>query len=409
MDAEYRARHRAPHAPRRRLGPAVALAVTVAAVVGAGAFAGRGLLAGDRGLTVSAPPATRPPATGAASPTPSPSAAGAVTIAAVGDTMLGNTPQLPPFPQTYFSAVRSALRAPIVFGNLEGTLTDDGTSKCARPTPSPTSTGAGPSKTSPPPPPTCFAFRVPPSYAGDLARGGFTIMNNANNHSFDFGTPGLLDTLAALHGAGIAHTGLPEQITIQRAGKIRVAFVGFAPYANTASLLDLSSARTLIRQARAEADIVVVYMHAGAEGSDAQHITGAEEFYVGEDRGNPRAFAHMAIAAGADLVIASGPHVLRGMEFYRGHLVAYSLGDFAGYHNFSTSGALAVSAVLRVRLSGDGAFVAGKIVPVRLTDVGQPVRDALGAAIPMVRSLSRADFGSAAARITRSGEILPPA
>ena len=53
-------------------------------------------------------------------------------------------------------------------------------------------------------------------------------------------------------------------------------------------------------------------MHAGAEGSAADHVTGQEETYLGEDRGNPEAFAHMAIDAGASLVIASGPHVLRG-------------------------------------------------------------------------------------------------
>jgi Putative enzyme of poly-gamma-glutamate biosynthesis (capsule formation) len=48
-------------------------------------------------------------------------------------------------------------------------------------------------------------------------------------------------------------------------------------------------------------------------------VTGREEIYLGEDRGNPEAFAHMAIDAGASLVIASGPHVLRGMQFYHGH------------------------------------------------------------------------------------------
>src|SRR5438477_12763364 len=114
------------------------------------------------------------------------------------------------------------------------------------------------------------------------------------------------------------------------------------------------------------ADVVVVYMHAGAEGSAALHVTGGEETYAGEDRGNPKAFAHMAVGAGADLVIASGPHVLRGMEFYRGRLIAYSLGDFAGYRNFSTVGTLGQSCVLRVRLRGDGTFEWGRVVSLRL-------------------------------------------
>ena len=97
--------------------------------------------------------------------------------------------------------------------------------------------------------------------------------------------------------------------------------------------------------------MVVVYMHAGAEGSAADHVTGREENYLGEDRGNPEAFAHMAIDAGASLVIASGPHVLRGMQFYQGHLIAYSLGNFAGYGNFATGGDLDISVILHVTLS----------------------------------------------------------
>ena len=96
---------------------------------------------------------------------------------------------------------------------------------------------------------------------------------------------------------------------------------------------------------------MVVYMHAGAEGSAADHVTGREEYYLGEDRGNPEAFAHMAIDAGASLVIASGPHVLRGMQFYQGHLIAYSLGNFASYGNFATSGDLGMSVILHVTLS----------------------------------------------------------
>jgi hypothetical protein len=85
---------------------------------------------------------------------------------------------------------------------------------------------------------------------------------------------------------------------VVRARGIKVAFVAFASYPYDASLLDLPAARTLIKRARREARVVVVYMHAGAEGSAADHVTGREEHYLGEDRGNPEAFAHMAIDAG---------------------------------------------------------------------------------------------------------------
>jgi hypothetical protein len=170
----------------------------------------------------------------------------------------------------------------------------------------------------------------------------------------------------------------------------------------------MPAARALIQKAGRRADVVAVYMHAGAEGGDATHVTGSEEVYAGEDRGNPQAFAHAAVDAGADLVIASGPHVLRGMEFYRHRLIAYSLGNFAGYHNFSGGGNLSLSAILRVTLAGDGSFVDGRLVSTHLDGDGRPTPDASHAAVGMVAGLSRADFGRRAARISARGIISPP-
>jgi hypothetical protein len=147
-------------------------------------------------------------------------------------------------------------------------------------------------------------------------------------------------------------------------------------------------------------------MHAGAEGPGADHVTGREEYYLGEDRGNPEAFAHMAIDAGASLVIASGPHVLRGIQFYRGHLIAYSVGNFAGYHDFSTEGDLGISVILRVTLSPAGRFERARIYPVKFTAAGRPVPGGTG--IAFVARLAAEDFGSSAARIQPSGVISPP-
>lgn len=313
-----------------------------------------------------------------------------VTFAAVGDTMLGNTPELPANPGSYLDRVKGQLTGDVVFGNLEGTLTDVSDSpKC----------GGGPSG-------TCYAFRTPPSYARYLAADGFTVMNNANNHSYDYGQAGLEGTIAALHRAGIAQDGLPGEVTVVKAGGEKVAFVGFAPYAQTASLLDLPAARTLIRRAARRAQIVVVAIHAGAEGTDAQHVTGEEEHYLGEDRGNPEAFAKMAVRAGADLVLGSGPHVLRGMEIYRDRLIAYSLGNFSGFHNFATSGVLGASAVLHATLEPDGSFRSGRIASVRLVEAGRPVPDPSGEGAALVRELSREDLGKAAVRVGGSGRIL---
>jgi hypothetical protein len=318
--------------------------------------------------------------------------AGPVTIAAVGDTMLGNTPDLPPSPATYLDPVKPILGhgAQIVFGNLEGTLTTAPGSKC-----SPKSAGK-----------TCFAFRDPPDYVRYLAGAGFTILNDANNHSMDFGPAGQAQTVQTIHAAGLAQTGLPGEITLVTAHGVRVAFLAFAPYGYTASLLDLPAAQALIQKAAREAPVVVVYMHAGAEGADADHVTGREETYVGEDRGDPEAFAHQAIDSGASLVIASGPHVLRGMQFYRGHLIAYSLGNFAGYGNFGTGGNLSLSAILRVTLSATGQFEQGRLYPLQLSGQGQPVPG--GDATAFVAQLSRTDFGPTAARISSLGIIQAP-
>jgi hypothetical protein len=313
-----------------------------------------------------------------------------VTISAVGDTELGNTPQLPSDPVAYFEPVKAALAAPIVFGNLEGTMTDATTSKC-----SPHST-------------QCYAFRVPPSYAAIYHDVGFTVLNAANNHSFDFGSLGAVSTTAALRAVGIAQAGLPGEIGVVRDGTLKVAFVDFAPYENTNDLLNFPAASTLIAHAQTMANIVVVYMHAGAEGATADHVTRSSETFSGENRGNPYAFAHAAIDDGADLVIASGPHVLRGMQWYHGHLIDYSLGDFTNYEDFSASGDLALSGILRVTLSASGSVVAGHFTSILLQPNGQAFVDPSGSAASFVNQLSKDDFGSEGASIEGNGNIALP-
>jgi poly-gamma-glutamate capsule biosynthesis protein CapA/YwtB (metallophosphatase superfamily) len=372
--------------PRETAAPAAATAPGAAGAPAAPA-AGTPAAAIAAGRAVSA--AASSPARAAGGGT---AGSATVTLTAVGDTMLGSTPDLPPSPGTYLSAVKPLLTrgAQVVFGNLEGTLTTATSGKC----------GNGDK-----PHPDCFAFRDPPSYARALKSAGFTVLNDANNHSFDFGAAGQAQTVRSIHAAGLAQTGLPGEITRVKAGKATVAFVAFAPYPYTASLLDLPAARALIKQARRQAQLVVVYMHAGAEGAAADHVTGREETYLGEDRGNPQAFAHMAIDAGASLVIASGPHVLRGMQFYKGHLIAYSLGNFAGYSNFSVHGTMTMSGILRVTLSSSGRFQQGRLYPVELSSAGHPASG--GGAVAFVRQLS-AEFGRTAARFSSSGVITPP-
>src|SRR5207244_1148601 len=143
-------------------------------------------------------------------------------------------------------------------------------------------------------------------------------------------------------------------------------------YPWTSDMRDLSGAAALIGRARAAADTVIVLMHAGAEGTGATHVPVGREVAFGEDRGDTRAFAHAAIDAGADLVLGSGPHVLRGIERYRGHLIAYSLGDFAASGVLPTSGVMGVTGLFEVDLSPRGFPLEGRLTSLTLQAPGIP-------------------------------------
>ena len=292
--------------------------------------------------------------------------------------------------EAYFQASKLDLSGDVVVGNLEGTLTDRGSSKC----------GAGST--------SCFSFRAPPSYARLLSGAGFTIVSLANNHALDYGAVGQADTVAALRKAGLLTTGRPGEIAYATVRGIRVAVLGFAPYPWAQSLLDIPAAQALVRKADDWADLVVVTMHAGAEGVGHQHVQPGAERFLGENRGNAWAFAHAVVRAGADIVVGSGPHVLRGMEWYRNRLVAYSLGNFVGYHALSTRGVSGVSGILQVTLSRTGAWVAGELVPITLAPAGIPRPDPSEAAYGIVRTLSKQDFGKRGMLVSKAGVLRPP-
>ncbi|MDQ6605355.1 MAG: CapA family protein [Actinomycetota bacterium] len=237
----------------------------------------------------------------------------------------------------------------------------------------------------------CFAFQAPAATAGQLRGLGFDLVNQANNHSLDYGTSGRNQTVAALDRAGVAHTGLPGEITVMRTGGTRVAFIGFAPYASTTNLLDIPAAQALVRRAGTRASLVVVIIHAGAEGAGALHVPGGSEFFLGENRGNPRAFAHAVINAGASIVVGSGPHVVRGIEYYHRRLIAYSLGNFVGYHTLGGGGVLSESGILRVRLASGGRLLAGRWFSVHLNN-GLPSPEPSNASAHLAGRLSAEDF-----------------
>ncbi len=364
------------------------LTLVAAACSSGGPAAARNEQEGSSGATTGSAPSSPPTAS---SSTPPPSDTG-VEVSAVGDVIMGATPELPPDDGRHlFDAVADRLTGDVVLGNLDQALTDIATStKC----------GANSSG--------CFAFRTPPSYAGRLREAGFTVLNLANNHSHDFGDAGLRDSQAALTAAGLQYTGMPGQVTLHDVGPLRVAILGFAPYGWAQSLLDIPAAQRLVGQAAEQADVVLVTIHAGAEGADQTHVRPGPEIFLGENRGDAIAFAHAVIDAGADAVLGAGPHVLRGMEWYRGRLIAYSMGNFTGYRTLSNDGPAGIGGIVTLRLAADGTWHSGQLVGTVMVDPGLAQIDPGQQALGLVQDLSRADFGACGVDLTTTGELSAP-
>lgn len=316
-----------------------------------------------------------------------------ITVVAVGDIMPGTDfpeDRLPPRDGAgLFEAMTPVLSAAdIAFGNLEGTLMDGGEpAKACRD------------------PARCYLFRSPVRYAGLLRAAGFDVISLANNHARDFGEAGRDASMQALAEVGIRHSGRDGDVASWEVKGRRVALIAFAPFRNSHDMLDIPAAQQRIAELAASHDIVLVSMHAGAEGLDAMRLPFASEFYYGEDRGNVVAFARAAIDAGADLILGHGPHVPRAVELYRGRLVAYSLGNFCTYYGISVAAEKGWAPVLRVRLDQDGAFVEGRIISARQIRPGGPVPDPEHAAAGLIRQLTELDFPEGGLRIDEQGRI----
>ena len=318
-----------------------------------------------------------------------------IRLRSVGDVMLGTD-----YPEGYLPPNGGAglledvldwlQDADLTFANLEGPLCDRGHSaKCA------------PNATN------CYAFRTPTSYADYLVEAGIDLASTANNQAGDFGTVCRDDTHALLDSFGIAWSGPPGSLASVESQGVRIGMVAFHTSPSSNHLNNPQTAADLIELSSASNDIVVVSFHGGAEGNKALHVPQGRESFYGEDRGNLREFARMAIDSGADLVLGHGPHVPRGMEVYKDRLIAYSLGNFATYGRFNLSGNLSVGFVLETELAADGRFLQGKILPTRQEGRGIPKKDPEGTAIDLIRSLSKEDFPQTAPVIAQNGQIAP--
>jgi len=236
-----------------------------------------------------------------------------ITIAAVGDIMLGHRaePYLvregPGYP---FRGVLPVLQqAQLVVGNLESPISSRGTAVENKK----------------------FTLRVGPSAVAALKSAGIRVVTLANNHTMDYGPLALQDTLTVLGENDILTSGAGMNLEDARAPafiKVGGLTLAFLSYSLTFPIEFYASAgrpgtapgfrefvKKDIQQVRPRADLVVVSFHWGAE-----LMTTAKDYQ--------RELGRHAIDWGADLVLGHHPHILQELELYRGHLIAYSLGNF---------------------------------------------------------------------------------
>jgi poly-gamma-glutamate capsule biosynthesis protein CapA/YwtB (metallophosphatase superfamily) len=245
-----------------------------------------------------------------------------------------------------------------------------------------------------------------------LKEAGFTHLNLANNHANDFGPEGRASTEGLLRGLGLTVYGALGTIaidTVRREDSLTtVGLVGFSTYPHAYDLLDIARSVAVIDSVRPLVDLLVVTFHGGAEGMRALHVPEAAESLGMEPRGELRRWGREMIDAGADAVVGHGPHVLRGIEFYQGKPIVYSLGNFLTYRGFNLEGPLGVTGVLQLEFAPSRELRRARFVPMLQLPRQGPGPDPAGAAIDLVRRLSIEDFGATAASIGPDGEIRPP-
>jgi hypothetical protein len=354
-------------------------------------------------------------------PAPPPPKPASLRLALVGDINLGTatlSDGVPPDSgRGLLDAARPALVGDLVVGNFEGVLADTGTSdKCERlraaDRPVRGKRPRRPVVDTATVRPGCYAFRTPTALAPRLVEAGFTHLNLANNHANDYGPPGRGSTERILDSLGLRLYGPLGRIaidTVRRGDSVAtVGLIGFATYPFAYDLLDIERSAQVVDSVRPLVDLLVVTFHGGAEGVRALRVPETAESLGREPRGELRRWARAVIDAGADAVVGHGPHVLRGIEFYRGRPIVYSLGNFLTYRGFNLDGPLGITGVLQLEFASDRRLRRARLVPMAQRPFAGPAPDASGEALELVRRLSAEDFGPSAARIEPDGAITPP-
>lgn len=327
-------------------------------------------------------------------PAPSALRKDTLTVIGVGDIMMGTTypeDRLPPGDGDFLMRdVAAVLRnADLTFGNLEGTLLDEGGTpkKCKDPK-------------------VCYAFRTPVRYVRNLMDAGFDMMSLANNHAGDMGDEGRDTTMNTLVHAGILHAGqISMSTSILVKDNIRYGLAAFAPNANCVPLNDLEGARNIIIELDSLVDILIVSFHGGAEGAKFQNVPRKHEMYYGEDRGDVYEFSHALIDAGADIIFGHGPHVTRGIEVYKKRFISYSLGNFCTYKGINVAGINGLAPIVKVFTTPSGEFIYGQITPTVQTHTNGVQIDPAKSVIKIMKDLSKKDFPESEIQIDDHGLI----
>ena len=317
-----------------------------------------------------------------------------INFMAVGDIMLGttfpNASYLPSKKIYPFADVQKVFnKADLLFGNLEGTLTDTGKNAkhCKDPS-------------------KCYSFKSPEYFGNHFQKAGFDVMSIANNHIGDFGKIGIKNTIKTLNNLGIKNAGvLSKPITTFEKDGVKYGFVAFAPNNDCLKINNLKKGIQIVKKMNSEVDVVIVSFHGGAEGTKHKNITRKTEYFYGENRGNVYSFAHKMIDAGADLILGHGPHVPRAIEVYKGKFIAYSMGNFATYKRFSMSGSKAYSPIFDLKLKNNGDFISGKIHSAIQTKTRYPFLDASEKAYKEIKKLTLQDFPENKIKFSGNGTI----
>lgn len=260
----------------------------------------------------------------------------------------------------------------------------------------------------------CYAFRMPVSRLEELTGAGVDLVSIANNHAMDMGPTCRSELVKLLDQRGLASSGPPGSIAFLPASGTRqqsIAMVAFHAASSSNFINNYSKAKQLVEEAANMADVVVVSFHGGAEGAANTHTPDKEEIYYGSSRGHLRKFARHVIDAGADIVFGHGPHVLRGVELYKGRFVAYSLGNFATYGTFNLRGVSGQGAIVKVHTDANGVFHHADVIDtqqIKNTNGEGPILG--GGGFQQIKKLTLEDFPLSSPNfVDFSNEIRNPA